>query len=109
MFKSLPDQARKTLTLDNGGEFSKHMNVLNALGLQSFFCDPYCSHQKGGVENTNGRLRRDLPRRTNLKNMTQEDFDETILNYNETQRKKLMWKTPLQVFNENLHCVALAA
>lgn len=109
LFKSLPDQARKTLTLDNGGEFSKHMNVVNTLGLQSFFCDPYCSHQKGGVENTNGRLRRDFPRRTNLKDMTQEDFDETILNYNETPRKKLMWKTPLQVFNENLLRVALPA
>ncbi len=80
MFNSLPDQARKTLTLDNGGEFFKHMNVVNALGLQSFFGDLYCSHQKGGVENTNGRLRRDLPRRTNLKNMTQEDFEKTILN-----------------------------
>ena len=41
--------------------------------------------------------------------MTQEDFDETILNYNETPRKKLMWKTLPQVFNENLHSVALAA
>jgi len=40
LFKSLPDQARKTLTLDNGGEFSKHMNVVNALGLQSFFVIP---------------------------------------------------------------------
>jgi len=107
LLKDLPDKARRTLTLDNGGEFAKHMNVVEALGLESFFCDPYCSHQKGGVENTNGRLRRDLPRSTNLKAMSQEDFDETILNYNETPRKKLQWKTPLQVFTEKSHRVAL--
>jgi len=107
LLKYLPDKARRTLTLDNGGEFAKHMHVVEALGLQSFFCDPYCSHQKGGVENTNGRLRRDLPRSTNLKAMAQEDFDETILNYNETPRKKLQWQTPLQVFTEKIHRVAL--
>ncbi len=107
LLKDLPAKARRTLTLDNGGEFAKHMRVAEAVGLQSFFCDPYCSHQKGGVENTNGRLRRDLPRRTNLKAMAQEDFDETILNYNETPRKKLQWKTPLQVFTEKIQRVAL--
>jgi len=107
LLKVLPKKARKTLTLDNGGEFAKHMHVVEVLGLESFFCDPYCSHQKGGVENTNGRLRRDLPRRANLKAMLQEDFDETILNYNETPRKKLQWKTPLQVFTEKSHRVAL--
>jgi IS30 family transposase len=107
LLKTLPGKARRTLTLDNGGEFAKHMNVLETLGMQSFFCDPYCSHQKGGVENTNGRLRRDLPRRTNLMSMAQEDFDEIIANYNETPRKKLQWKTPLQIFTKNVNHVAL--
>jgi len=107
LLKDLPDKARRTLTLDNGGEFAKHLHVVEALGIQSFFCDPYCSYQKGGVENTNGRLRRDLPRRTNLKAMAQEDFDEIILNYNETPRKKLHWKTPLQIFTEKTNRVAL--
>lgn len=107
LLKDLPKKARRTLTLDNGGEFAKHCRVVEELGIQSFFCDPYCSHQKGGVENTNGRLRRDLHRRSNLKAMAQEDFDEIILNYNETPRKKLQWKTPLQVFTVKINRVAL--
>ena len=53
LLKDLPEKVRRTLTLDNGGEFAKHMHVVAALGLESFVCDPYCSHQKGGVENTN--------------------------------------------------------
>ena len=109
VMESIPTEARKTLTLDNGGEFAKHTEVCKALGLQSFFCDPYASWQKGGVENTNGRLRRDLPRNTNVKAMKQEEFDENIDNYNSTPRKHLKWYTPDQVFNRNLNRVALRA
>ena len=56
LMNDLPQKARKTLTLDNGGEFAAHEKWLEKLGLPSFFCDPYASWQKGGVENTNGRL-----------------------------------------------------
>ena len=109
LMKAIPPEARKTLTLDNGGEFAKHAEVDKALGLKSYFCDPYASWQKGGVENTNGRLRRDFPRNTNIKNMSQEDFDENIDNYNSTPRKSLKWLTPLEAFNKNLNRVALRA
>ena len=103
----LPKKARKTVTFDNGGEFARHKMVNEALGIQTFFCDPYASWQKGGVENTNGRLRRDLPRKTDVRNMKQEDFDEVIENYNTTPRKALGWLSPLEAFNKNLHRVAL--
>lgn len=107
VMKEIPPKARKTLTLDNGGEFAKHTEVFKVLGLRSFFCDPYASWQKGGVENTNGRLRRDLPRNTNIKVMNQEDFDENIDNYNSTPRKSLKWLTPFEEFIKNLNRVAL--
>ena len=105
--KAVPQRARKTITYDNGGEFAAHERVNKALGTCSFFCDPYSSWQKGGVENSNGRLRRDLPRKTDIKNMAKEEFDEVILNYNTTPRKSLGWLTPLEAFNKNLRRVAL--
>jgi len=107
LMKDLPQKARKTLTLDNGGEFAGHEKWLEKLALPSFFCDPYSSWQKGGVENTNGRLRRDMPRKTNLLHLSQEDFDENILNYNSTPRKSLAWLTPLEAFKKNLSRGAL--
>lgn len=107
LMKPLPRKARKTITFDNGGEFAKHQQWRESLELPSFFCDPYASWQKGGVENTNGRLRRDMPRSTNIHQLSQEDFDENILNYNTTPRKSLGWFTPLEVFNKNLNRVAL--
>jgi IS30 family transposase len=101
-------EARKTLTVDNGAEFAKHhIYPLHLEDLKVYFCDPYASWQKGGIENTNGRLRRDLPRNTNLKEMKKEEFDEIIENYNNTPRKRLKWLTPLQAFQQNLKNVAL--
>jgi len=107
LMKKLPRSARKTLTLDNGGEFAGHSKWDKSLSMKSFFCDPYASWQKGGVENTNGRLRRDLPRYTNIQTMQRKDFDETIHNYNTTPRKALGWLTPLEAFNKNLNLGAL--
>jgi len=97
----------RSLTLDNGGEFAAHNKWLEELGMPSYFCDAYASWQKGGIENTNGRLRRDLPRKINVQQLDKEDFDENILNYNTTPRKSLGWKTPMEVFNKNLGRVAL--
>jgi len=109
LMKALPALARKSLTIDNGGEFAAHITWMEELGIPSYFCDAYSSWQKGGVENTNGRLRRDMPRNTNVDRLTREDFDENILNYNMTPRKALGWLTPLEIFNRNLDRVALRA
>jgi IS30 family transposase len=105
--KTLPPEVLQTMTFDNGGEFAGHEKLFLELGIPCFFCDPYSPWQKGGVENTNGRLRRDLSRNTNLHNMSEEEFDENILNYNTTPRKSLGWLTPLEAFNRNLQIVAL--
>lgn len=107
MLRCLPRKARKTMTLDNGGEFAQHKKLFDSLDINSFFCDPYASWQKGSVEHANGRLRRDLPRKTRIKKLTKEDFDETIENYNSTPRKCLGWLTPLEAFNNNLKRVSL--
>lgn len=107
LMEPLPQKARKTLTLDNGGEFAAHEKWRREIDLPSFFCDPYASWQKGGIENTNGRLRRDMPRKTNIDQLSKEDFDENILNYNTTPRKSLGWHTPLELFKTYLARVAL--
>jgi IS30 family transposase len=107
LMDKIPANARKSITLDNGGEFAAHEDWFKVLGLPSFFCDPYASWQKGGIENTNGRLRRDFPRNSNIHTLPQEEFNESITNYNSTPRKSLKWLTPLEAFNKNLHRVAL--
>ena len=64
--QGLVDLLRKdmvlSLTYDRGLEWTRHEDVAGALGAVSYFCRPYHSWEKGGVENMNGLLRRYLPR-----------------------------------------------
>lgn len=65
LLRPLPPELRQTVTFDNGTEFARH-RALHSLGIQTFFCDPYSPWQKGGIENAIGRMRRFIPRKTDL-------------------------------------------
>ena len=91
----------ETLTLDNGGEFSKHGNIAKRLKIDTFFCDPYSSYQKGSVENGNGVLRYDLPRNTDIKSLTQKQIDKIVNKINNRPMKCLGFYTPAEVFRKN--------
>src|SRR5262249_11546980 len=65
LMQAVPERLRRTLTFDNGTEFARH-HRLHQLGCQTYFCDPHAPWQKGGIENAIGRLRRTLPRKTDL-------------------------------------------
>lgn len=93
----LPEQLRQTITFDNGTEFAQHYQ-LHKHKIQTFFCDTYSPWQKGGVENAIGRLRRNLPRKTDLATLSNEQFIERVRLYNQTPRKCLDFRTPAEVF-----------
>ena len=61
-------------------------------------CDTHSPWQKGGVENAIGRMRRPLPRKTDLRTLTQEQLDAHAAAYNNTPRKCLGFRTPAEVF-----------
>ena len=73
----LPTVWRQTVSFDNGTEFARH-HELHALGIETFFCDNYSPWQKGGVENAIGRMRRSLPRKTDLAYLPEERFTQTL-------------------------------
>ena len=56
----------------------------------------------GSVENTNGRLRRQLPRQLDLDTLSQADLQEIVLSLNLTPRKCLNYLTPIQAFFKGL-------
>ena len=94
--QSFPKHLLKTITHDNGGEFAKHKVVQNKLGLPAYFCEPHSPWQRGAVENGNGRLRIDLPRKTKLDHYTDKDIQVLALLYNNTPRKCLGYQTPTE-------------
>lgn len=103
----LPLGLRRSLTQDNGNEFSHHYILRDRLGLETFFCDPSSPWQKGGIENMNGRLRRSLPRSTDLSSLSAKTLQSIADLHNNTPRKCLGFKTPAQVFSSFFSSVAL--
>ena len=102
LFGAMPPPLRRTVTFDNGTEFARHL-ALHDLAIATFFCKPYAPWQKGGVENAIGRMRRFIPRKTDLATLSSHRFRRLIAVYNHTPRKCLDFKTPAEVFSETLH------
>jgi IS30 family transposase len=103
----LPPAIRKTISFDNGNEFAEHDRIHETLGVQTFFCDPHSPWQKGGVENSIGRLRRSLPRKTDLNLISAAALKQHVQRLNHTPRKCLDFKTPAEAFSELKSIVAL--
>jgi IS30 family transposase len=95
---SLPPSSCRSITFDNGSEFSKHYLLRRHHNIQTWFCDTHSPWQKGGIENAIGRLRRMLPRKTNLDTISGRTLNRFRDRYNNTPRKCLGFKTPNEVF-----------
>jgi IS30 family transposase len=89
------------MTFDNGTEFAYHYR-LHELEMRTFFCDPHAPWQKGGIENAIGRMRRGLPRKTDLATLLDDRLSALVFAYNHTPRKCLNYKTPAEVFSQEL-------
>jgi len=83
----------KSLTYDNGIENRNHEQA----EIPTFFCDPYSSWQKGGVENANKMLRRYFPKGTNWNTVSQTQVDEAVRLINNKPRKILGYRSALEV------------
>jgi transposase, IS30 family len=82
-----------SITRDNGIENKRH----EALGIPSFFCRPYASWQKGGVENANKMIRRYFPKGTNFSHVSQRDIDHVVSIINRKPRKILGYRSAFEV------------
>lgn len=99
----LPEQCRKTLTWDRGKELSGHAQFTRETGTKVFFADPHSPWQRPTNENTNGLLRQYFPKGTDLSRWSAEDLEAVALALNNRPRKVLGWRTPAEVFAEQLH------
>lgn len=97
-FSSLPLKRRKTLTVDNGREFTLHKKLAAALGMKVYFCDPHAPWQRGTNENTNGLLRQFFPKKTSFSLISPKAVEIVVGLLNNRPRKRLGWKTPAEVF-----------
>ena len=90
----------KSITVDNDILFRKFREMETMLGVPVYFCDPYCSWQKGAVENTNKNIREYIPKGTDLSKITKKRIREIERKLNDRIMKALDYRTPAEVWAE---------
>lgn len=91
-----------TLTTDNGKEFSHHERIAKSIDAQFYFAHPYCSWERGANENMNGLIRQFFPKKMSFDRITGADIEAVVDNLNHRPRKCLGFKTPHEIFMEQL-------
>lgn len=98
-----------TITFDNGKEFACHEEISKNLDLKVFFADPYSFWQRAINENTNGLIRQYFPKKTDFSKITRKDIARIETEINNRPRKKLGYKTPQEVFLNQVKKVAVTS
>jgi len=97
ILKQLKAYRVKSVTYDNGLEFSGHEEISEALNAKGYFCRPYHSWEKGGVENFNGLVRQYLPKGTDFSDLTNQTLKQIENEINRRPRKTLNIKSPSEL------------
>ena len=101
LFKYIPKYKQKTMTYDNGREFSEHSMIEYETNLEVYFANPYCSWERGTNENTNWLLRQFLPKKTDFQSVSQKQLKYYLKLINSRPRKRLHYLSPIEVFFNN--------
>jgi IS30 family transposase len=96
--RSVPRQARKTATFDNGKEFAQHEEISRRTGVVVYFAYPYCSWQRGSNENTNGLIRQFFPKGTDLARQPASRIHQVQELLNHRPRRCLGYRKPREAF-----------
>jgi len=94
----IPSEFCKTLTRDNGTENLGWEQLEKDIGWKIFFAHPYCSYERGTNENTNGRIRRYFPKKTDFGKITNQEIAEIEYRLNTRPRRSLGRLSPAMVF-----------
>lgn len=98
MLRRFPPSFVITITFDNGLENAGHESIAKALGVDIYFCNPYHSWEKGGVENGIGLIRRYFPKKTDFELISHQSIRKVEIALNNRPRKSLGFLTPLEVY-----------
>ena len=98
-FNHLPQKVKQTITFDNGPENSNWKEIEKQTNVKTFFAHAYHSWERGTNENTNGLIRDYFPKKTDFTTISKEELLFVERELNTRPRKRLGWRTPLEVFS----------
>ena len=90
-------EMRRSMTYDRGREMARHQDLSERTGLKFYFAHPHSPWERGINENTNGLLRRYLPKGEDLSVYSQDQLDDIAARFNARPRS-LGWKAPAELF-----------
>ena len=93
----------KSITTDNGTEFSDFSEIIKDTKTKIYFCHPYCSGEKGTNEKHNSMIRYFIPKGEPIENYSFEEVNKIAEWMNNYPRKILNYKTPLEAFLEEFN------
>ena len=105
--KSLGNEIFKQLfevvLTDNGWEFSKpeELEIDSSTGeklINIYYCEPYSSWQKGGIERNHEFIRYIIPKGISFDKLTKENIIDMMNNINNVSRRSLNYETPYNIF-----------
>jgi IS30 family transposase len=97
---------KKSMTYDNGIEMARHEKITKKTGMKIYFAHPYSSWERGTNENTNGLIRRYLPKGTDFNKIDERSLRIIQDKLNNRPRKIIGYKTPQEMMDSELKYVA---
>lgn len=89
----------RSVSFDNGAEFSEFRQLEEHLQAPIYFAEPHKPWQRGTNENTNGILRFFFPKGFYFRGLSPQQLLEAVDLINHRPKKCLNWKTPFEVFH----------
>lgn len=87
----------KTITCDNGSEFSDYEGITKNGRTKLYYCHPYCSGERGSNENNNKFVRRWIPKGDDIGLYTDEEIAEMQDWMNHYPRKQFKGKSSIDI------------
>lgn len=98
----------RTITTDNGSEFSRLSELEGMAETLVYFAHPYTSCEKGSIENHNGLLRRFIPKGKRISDYSADQILYVELWANQLPRKKLGYYSPDELFEREMDALYAA-
>ena len=92
----------RSITTDNGPEFAAPEIIARELNTKVYFAHPYCSWEKGAIENMNGLIRQYIPKKTDFRGISRLYVKSIIEKLNNRPRKKNGFRKPKDMIEEKI-------
>lgn len=99
----------KTITFDNGAEFSEWREMEEKLSIKTYFGRPYHSGDRGSNENCNGFIRRTIKKGTDINTISREQTIELNRAINNKRRKLFQYRSARDMFFSRLKNIGIGS